>query len=150
MAHSKAQAQATTAKAQATAAAAKAQLASLPAKLTFYAGVVKFRIQVAVMVVSGAGACATCKAWEVRKLKHQHASTTNVDLEAVYIAINQDLSKAKQGKAKQSKAKQAKFSWSTPTLPNWARTAMHQKKRQPQRQRGVRSRAINQDREGGQ
>ena len=29
-----------------------------------------------------------CKAWEV--------CTTNVDLEAVYIAINQDLSKAKQ------------------------------------------------------
>ena len=76
--HSKAQAQVTTAKAQATAAAAKAQLASLPAKLTFYAGVVKFGIQVAVIVVSGAGACAAYKAWEVRKLKHQHASSTNV------------------------------------------------------------------------
>ena len=62
----------------------------------------------AVIVVSGAGACATCKAWEVRKLKHQHASTTNVDLKAVYIAINQDLSKAKQSKAKQSKARQSK------------------------------------------
>ena len=58
--------------------------------------------------MSGAGACATCKAWEVRKLKHQHASTTNVDLDAVYIAINQDLSKAKQSKAKQSKARQSK------------------------------------------
>ena len=62
----------------------------------------------AVIVVSGAGACATCKAWEVRKLKHQHVGTTNVDLEAVYIAINQDLSKAKQSKAKQSKARQSK------------------------------------------
>ena len=58
--------------------------------------------------MSGAGACATCKAWEVRKLKHQHASTTNVDLEAVYIAINQDRSKAKQSKAKQGKARQSK------------------------------------------
>ena len=40
-----------------------------------------------------------CKAWEVR--------TTNVDLEAVYIAINQD---AKQSKTRQSKAKQSKTS----------------------------------------
>ena len=40
-----------------------------------------------------------CKAWEVR--------TTNVDLEAVYIAINQD---AKQSKTRQSKAKQSKAS----------------------------------------
>ena len=40
-----------------------------------------------------------CKAWEVR--------TTNVDLEAVYIAINQD---AKQSKTRQSKAKQGKAS----------------------------------------
>ena len=55
---SRVQAHATTAKAQATAAAAKAQLASFPAKLTFYAGVDKFGIQVAVIVVSGAGACA--------------------------------------------------------------------------------------------
>ena len=137
MAHSKAQAQATTAKAQATAAAAKAQLASLPAKLTFYAGVVKFGIQVAVIVVSGAGACATCKAWEVRKLKHQHASTTNVDLDAVYIAINQDLSKAKHNKAmhnnaNQRNAKQTNCLWSTPILPTWARTSMPRKKRQPQ------------------
>ena len=88
-----------------------------------------------------------CKAWEVR--------TTNVDLEAVYIAINQDLSKAKHNKAMQNNAnqhnaKQTNCLWSTPILPTWARTSMPRKKRQPQRHHGVRSRAINHDREIGQ